>query len=321
MFGFISPRKLRAAGVVGMNRRNARFIGPNNRRRFYKRVDDKLQTKLLCEQHNIKVPRLLGVVRLQHQISELKDFLPPLQQFVIKPANGSGGKGILVITGRDGDRYLKASGKALTLTELEHHVSNILSGLYSLGGLPDVAFFEALVIADDSLKEFSFEGVPDIRVILYHGYPVMAMARLSTRRSDGKANLHQGAVGVGLDLATGHALNAVQFSRPLERHPDTGKALKDLKVPHWRELLVLASRGYEMSELGYLGVDLVLDQNLGPLVLELNARPGLSIQLANGAGLAPRLKAIERIHGPKRDPEQRVNAALQALSALPVRDV
>lgn len=48
--------------------------------------------------------------------------------------------------------------------------------------------------------------------------------------------------------------------------------------------------------LGYIGVDIVLDRDLGPLVLELNARPGLSIQLANKIGLLPRLQRIENFN-------------------------
>jgi hypothetical protein len=50
-----------------------------------------------------------------------------------------------------------------------------------------------------------------------------------------------------------------------------------------------------MTGLGYIGCDLVLDRKLGPLILELNARPGLAIQIANGAGLSLRLQAIEAL--------------------------
>ena len=38
-------------------------------------------------------------------------------------------------------------------------------------------------------------------------------------------------------------------------------------------------------QLGYVGVDIVLDANYGPMVLEANARPGLNIQIANNQGL------------------------------------
>lgn len=121
----------------------------------------------------------------------------------------------------------------------------------------------------------------------------MGMLRLSTAASDGKANLHQGAVGVGVDIASGKGLHAVQFDRQIEFHPDTGKKLTDIIVPHWESLLHTASSAYEMCEMGYLGTDMVLDQSKGPLLLELNARPGLAIQIANGKGILPRLKHVE----------------------------
>lgn len=54
-----------------------------------------------------------------------------------------------------------------------------------------------------------------------------------------------------------------------------------------------ASQSTELTGLGYVGVDMVLDKNLGPLILELNARPGLAIQIANFRGLEPRLQYVE----------------------------
>lgn len=136
----------------------------------------------------------------------------------------------------------------------------------------------------------------------------MAMMRCSTAASDGKANLHQGAVGVGIDIATGRAVRAVQFDQPVTHHPDTGKELATLQVPHWERLLTLASSAWEMTGLGYMGTDMVLDKEEGPMVLELNARPGLAIQIANGAGLLPRLHHIENLGSPRVYPsaEERV---------------
>lgn len=290
MFGLASPLHLRRKGVVGMNKRNFIYIAQSNPRHLYPRVDDKLKTKLLCAQHDIPVPRLMGVCRVQRHIKQLPDFLADESQFCIKPAKGSGGKGILVIAERQGNHFVKPSGVHVTEEEVARHVSNILSGLYSLGGKPDVALIEELVQFTSDFDSFSFEGVPDVRIIVYHGYPVMAMTRLSTHASDGKANLHQGAVGVGIDIATGRALKAVQYARPISEHPDTGRALNELVIPCWDEVLELAAKAFEMTELGYLGADIVLDRNRGPLLLELNARPGLAIQVANGQGLEPRVK-------------------------------
>lgn len=275
-----------------MNKRNVYYIAQHNPRHLYPTVDDKLQTKELCHSHDIAVPKLLGVCRIQQHTKDLIEFLKPYDQFVIKPAKGSGGKGILVVSGRDGDYFIKPSGVKVSHQELRRHVSNILSGLFSLGGKTDNALIEEMVQFTDDFNGFSYEGVPDIRVILFKGYPVMAMTRLSTHASDGKANLHQRAVGVGLSIKTGKAISAVQNNTPLKHHPDTGRVLTELIIPDWQQVLVLASRSYEVSGLGYLGVDIVLDRHRGPLLLELNARPGLAIQMANQAGLEPRLRWV-----------------------------
>ena len=288
------PTRLRDKGIVGMNRRNIRYIGRYNARRLYPLVDDKLKTKLLAQQYGITTPELIGTVTTQFGVKHMSDMLDGHQGFVVKPAKGSGGKGILVIEKVENGLFYKPSGTSLTMEDIERHVSNLLSGLYSLGGSPDVAVIETLINFDESLLEYTYEGVPDIRVIVFKGYPVMAMMRLSTAASDGKANLHQGAVGVGLNIATGAALRGVQFDRPCYSHPDTGHDLASLVVPQWETLLHLAAGCYEMTGLGYLGTDMVLDRKHGPMLLELNARPALAIQMTNGEGLRRRLDLIER---------------------------
>ncbi len=307
---FILPSRLRTKGVVGMNMRNLSFVAENNPRHLYSLVDDKLKTKKLAEEAGIAAPRLLGVVRVHKHVGQLAPFLKGQGGFVVKPAKGSGGKGILVITGRDGDRFVKSSGGVINENDLHRHVANTLSGLFSLGGNPDVAMLEEVVEFADVFDGFTYQGVPDIRIIVYKGYPVMSMARLSTAASDGKANLHQGAVGVGIDIGSGNALLAVQHSLPVQEHPDTGRKLSDLSIPGWLECLRLASRCYEMTGLGYLGVDLVLDARRGPLLLELNARPGLAIQMANGQGLLPRLALVNSLEKPHDSAEDRVEYSL-----------
>ncbi|ODC03388.1 alpha-L-glutamate ligase-like protein [Terasakiispira papahanaumokuakeensis] len=288
-------RPLRDKGVMGLNERNISYINRYNSRHLYPRVDDKLKTKLLAERYRINTPELLGVIRSHGEIKRLAEVQPAQGGFAIKPSKGSGGKGILVIQQHDGERYQKASGEWIDRSRVERHLSNLISGLYSLGGSPDVAIIERLINFDPAYSDFTFEGVPDIRVIVFKGYPVMAMMRLSTKSSDGKANLHQGAIGVGLDLASGKATRAVQHDRPVMEHPDTGQALSELIIPDWQHLLTLAASCYDMAGLGYLGADLVLDKDYGPQLLELNARPGLAIQLANGCGLKPRLALVESL--------------------------
>ncbi|MEY3002494.1 MAG: hypothetical protein RLZZ428_869 [Pseudomonadota bacterium] len=308
---FANPFKLRKMGVLGMNKRNIDYISQVNQRKNYPLVDNKLKTKVLAQNAGIAVPKLIATIENQSALPHLKDILEGLNAFVIKPAKGSGGKGILVIVAREGDIFLKPSGQRLSLSDVHRDISNILSGLYSLGGKADVAMIEQLVEFDPIFDHYSYEGVPDIRVIVYKGYPAMAMLRCSTKQSDGKANLHQGAVGVGIDMATGKALYAVQHNLPVTHHPDTGYGFSDLEIPHWEQILALAASCYEVTNLGYLGVDIVLDKNRGPLILELNARPGLSIQIANGIGAIHRYDLIDQ-QKEKRNVAQRVAFSMEA---------
>jgi alpha-L-glutamate ligase-like protein len=280
-------------GVLGMNARNAGYISRWNPRKFYPLVDDKLLTKSLAEGAGIGVPALYAVVRHNHEVKDLRAKLTGFADFVVKPAHGSGGNGILVVGDRSRDRLVKASGQEITFGDLEFHISNIISGMYSLGGHPDVAMIEYRVVFDPLFEEVAYRGVPDIRMLVYRGVPTMAMVRLPTRSSDGRANLHQGAVGAGIDLASGRTTSAVYRNRRVFEHPDTGKSLAGLTIPSWAKLLDLAARCYRLTGLGYLGVDIVLDANYGPLMLELNARPGISIQIANRAGLRHRLERVE----------------------------
>jgi len=312
--GWISPIVLRDKGILGMNRRNIDYISGYNDRRHFPNVDDKLKTKLIAKKAGVSVPELLMVVRTQREADSIASRLDGIQQFVFKPAHGSGGKGILIVLSRKGDLFVKSNGDTLTLQDLIRHLSDIISGLYSLGGRTDVAIMETLVNFDPIFKDLSYDGVPDIRLIVFRGYPVMGMLRLATKASDGKANLHQGAIGVGLDLAIGESVGAVQYDRPIATHPDSGASLTGISIPHWRTLLLLAARCYEASKLGYLGADLVLDKARGPLLLELNARPGLTIQVANESGLIPRLTKIEALESISTDPEHRVDYSIQHFS-------
>ena len=121
----------------------------------------------------------------------------------------------------------------------------------------------------------------------------MAMVRLPTRASDGKANLHRGAIGAGIDIRTGLTMTAVHNSRIVTNHPDTGNPVTGITVPFWDKMLHMASLASNITNLHYIGADFVLDQARGPVLLELNARPGLAIQMANRCGLKGRLDQID----------------------------
>jgi alpha-L-glutamate ligase-like protein len=308
----------RQNNVLGLNERNAEYIMRLNPRRLYPRVDDKALTKQLAIDAGMAVPELYGIISNQGETREFGALVAERDSFVVKPAQGSGGDGILVVTGRSQrkrDSFRLASGVLISLAEIEHHCSNIVSGQYSLSGNPDKALIEYCVKFDPVFSEVSYQGVPDIRVIVYRGYPAMAMVRLPTRASDGKANLHQGAVGAGVDMSLGETLTGVLDNNIVDEHPDTGALVSGLLIPQWDFILQSAARGYEVTELGYLGVDMVIDRDLGPLILEMNARPGLNIQIANCTGLASRIARIDKIYEPDATPEQRARIARREFPA------
>jgi alpha-L-glutamate ligase-like protein len=288
-------RKLRENGVLGMNFRNAGYIMAYNARSAFPLVDDKVQTKRLAEKFGIPIPELYYVVENHGSIAKLKGVLEPLGEFVVKPARGSGGSGIILIKGKTGDGFVTQSGKVMSKEDFNYHIASILSGIFSLEGGEDMAIIESLIHPDPVFKSVTYqEGVPDVRIIIYKGVPVMAMVRLPTEASDGKANLHRGAIGAGIDLGSGITLAAVHQSRIVQTHPDTGNSVNGIRLPHWDKLLMMASEAMEMTGLGYLGADFVLDRDRGPVLLELNARPGLAIQMANQSGLRIRLDKTDR---------------------------
>ncbi len=315
---FAAARRLRESGVLGLNERNAEFIMRLNPRRLYPRVDDKALTKELALAAGMAVPDLYGIIAHQGEVREFARIVGDRDSFVIKPARGSGGDGILVVTGRSQRKrnsYRLSSGVIISEGEIRHHISNIVGGQYSLSGNRDKALIEYCVHFDPIFADVSYQGVPDIRVVVYRGYPAMAMVRLPTRASDGKANLHQGAVGAGVDLGTGVTLGGVLDDHVVEEHPDTGALIAGLEIPRWEFILESSARGYEVTGLGYLGVDMVIDRDLGPLILEMNARPGLNIQIANSAGLADRIARIEQIHDADATPEERAAVARREFAA------
>lgn len=285
--------RLHKRGILSINQRNSDYVLRYNQRKLYPLVDDKLRTKRLAIQAGIAVPPLYELIETEHHIKKLESLLEPYADFVIKPARGSGGDGIIVISEKVFGRYRQINGKLLTTQELSYHLSCLLSGAYSLGGYPDYAIIEHRVIVDPVFAEVSYEGIPDIRIITLLGYPAMAMVRLPTRLSGGRANLHQGAIGVGVNIANGLTLGGVFHNDTIDYHPDTLQPIVNLQVPYWDKILEIAASCYELTGLGYLGVDIVLDKVHGPLMLELNARPGLNIQIANREGVLHRYRTIE----------------------------
>jgi alpha-L-glutamate ligase-like protein len=289
----ILKRKIARTDILGMNRRNQEYIFKHNPRNLFPHIaKDKM--KLSFHQLGIPTPDTYAIIQDKRDIGSAEKIMRTMQDFVIKPANGSGGGGILVIGRKEKNGTYTAKGKEYTLDDLKNHIILILDGQYS-SEWGDVAIIEERVKTDTTLASFYWGGVPDVRIIVFEGFPVMAMTRLPTKESGGLANIHKGAIGMGLSIADGTGIEPFWRGHGgiIERHPDTNARLTEMKINDWQRYLEMACLVQAASKLGYAGVDIV-PTTRGPVVLEVNKRPGLEIQNTNLAGLVKRLEFIEK---------------------------
>lgn len=284
--------RARREELVGINRRNVLLVYPHNARRDFPLADDKLLAKERFTAAGVPAPETLAVCDGLYAVPATLEALLEKEHFVVKPANGGGGQGILVLGERvEPGVWRKAGGATLTSLQLQRHMADILFGVYS-NALEDRVFIERRIVPHAFFQHLWADGLCDIRVITLHAQPVMSMIRVPTAESGGRANLHQGGLGIALELETGRSFRALHHGRPIDRHPESGTPLLGLQVPDWERVLEVARGAAGSVPLGYLGVDIVVDQQRGPLVLEINARPGLEIQNVHGSGLG---KALRRL--------------------------
>jgi alpha-L-glutamate ligase-like protein len=293
--------------LLGLNARTQLYSYTYNKNAGKSKAASKLSTKKALRKASVAVPKIYAKFKNARDVINFNwQSLP--DAFALKPSKGLGGEGIVVVKKRAlrlatlaqgkptkvkaTDAWITTQKKKVTIDDLKIHILDILEGAYSIGNVPDFAFIEEYVGRHKALRKYAYRGTPDIRVIVYNKVPVMAMLRLPTKESGGRANLHQGAIAVGVDMATGITTRAYWHGDYIRYKPDTKRKLHGVKIPHWTKVLETAVSAGEAAELGYYGADVVLHPEKGPMILELNYQPGLSIQLANATGLRRRLERV-----------------------------
>ena len=274
--------------LLGINSRNRNLVYKHNKKHLLRLAADKLASKKALKEHDIPVPETLLIIENQHQLNQFESALSKLNSFVIKPNNGSQGKGILVIKDHS-EEFISASGKSYKIEDLNKHIKDILIGHHSQSGDQDSAYLEPLIEQDHRLNRICDLGLSDIRVILGRGKIISAMLRMPTKHSSGKANLHQGAIGIAIDIETGRSLRAIYQGKSIDKHPDSQANLVDIQIPYWSQIKAMSIASFKAIPLGYLGVDVCLCQQQGPLILEVNGRAGLEIQNIQQQGFSNKL--------------------------------
>lgn len=288
MFPFLSNK-----GVLGLNARSLLYIKAFNPKKATALADSKLKTKAYLAARGIPVAKLYGRIETREQARNF-DFSQLPDECVLKPNQGFGGEGIIVLKGKDSQgRFLRNGKVPIDNKELQEHIEDILDGKFSLRGMFDTAFFEQILKPHDCFARFRPVGLPDIRVIVFNLVPVMAMVRIPTAESDGKANIHLGGIGIGIDMATGQTTYGAQYHNVIEELPH-GEQVAGHTIPYWDNILLVCSRIQHITNIGYIAVDITIDEQVGPTLLEVNARAGLMVQVANRA---PLQACLERVQG------------------------
>lgn len=303
---------MKFSSILGINSRTVDFSYKVNTARGKKTADSKIHTDRILTAACLPHPEIFRKFRAPRDIAAF-DWTSLPDKFALKPSRGMGGEGIIVVKKRlEPGCWLTTQRTKVTIEDLKLHSLDILEGAYSMGNVPDAAFIQEFVGRHEVFRKYAFRGTPDIRIIVFNKVPVMAMLRLPTRESGGRANLHQGAIGVGVDIATGITTKAIWHGKQIYLKPGTKRKLRGIKIPYWNTSLLTAAKVQEISGLGYCGVDIVLHPDKGPMVLELNAQPGLQIQMANMTGLKKRLERVEDLEVRDTDHGVKIAKALFA---------
>jgi len=293
---------MKRSDILGMNARNHLYQSRYNKGKAKKIARSKLLTKKLLKKAKLGVPKLYRIFRTEKAV-ENYDFSRLPESFVIKPSQGLGGEGIVVVEkgGTFAGEWVTVDEQTMTAADLRLHIKDILSGKYSMLGLPDRTFIEERIRIHPRFEPICHQGTPDIGVLVFNRVPVMAFLRLPTKESHGKANMFQGAIACGIDMATGVTTKAIKHTHEVKFFPGSRRRLRGVKIPRWDRVLQLAVEAAKVVGLGYCRVDVALQPNKtksGKLkskvvVWEVNSQPGLKIQLANEAGLRRRLERVE----------------------------
>src|SRR3990167_5585929 len=256
---------MKSSHILGLNSRNHLYLSRFNRRSGKRIADSKLLTKKFLKKLKLPHPRLIASFS---QVSDVNNFdWNSLEDnFVVKPAGGYAGEGIVLIRKRlwsrlddrgwkmedsgrkwkiEGGknktgqsifnhlpstptlhplssivhRYQLMDGSVTTLNDLKLHVLDILEGRFNRLNLQDTAIIEERVYKHPKFRRYAYKGTPDVRIIVFNKVPVMAALRLPTPESKGRANIHQGAIMVGIDLATGITTTASHWDRVIKTIP------------------------------------------------------------------------------------------------------
>ena len=242
--------------VIGLNKRNRDFIMRYNTPRDIAFAKSKLDTKKWLHEIRMPTPNTLAVIHTTRDARTFLDSASRPSGFVIKPNRGAMGNGVQVVSTPFGPDQPVTRLRA----QLYWQFCRILAGEFSGSHAVECALVEERVGSEAFALPICGFASADLRILCCNGRIVLAMLRLPTQESAGRSNLHQGGVGVGIDLESGAMLHAIHKHKVIKNHPDTGVRLTGNRVPNWlNQVLPLSTEMATKCPIKYCGLDLMID--------------------------------------------------------------
>lgn len=195
---------------------------------------------------------------------------------ILKPLDGGGGSGIIVITSDEGELF--CNGVRTSADQLVRMIERL--DRYLIQEKIEQAGYAQRIYprTTNTIRVLTMWDTDDDEPFL-----AMASHRFGSAKSFPVDNFDQGGFCAAVDLATGELSKAVTYptNRKLEwreDHPDTGERIAGAHIPNWpaahRQLLNIA-RAFPYWR--YVGWDIVLDQNGTLKIIEGNHRSGVQL--------------------------------------------
>lgn len=271
-------------------RQQARYISPAVNGTYADVLENKVAYHLSTEPYVDCVPTFYGVIQggefvpgpageIEGGVSSILDAEGDV---IIKPVTGTHGRGVYRLSREPG---------GYTINGDRVSEEGLADFLRRLDGFLAVEFVENHGYADAICPT----AVNTIRVIAIRGPDshefsvVSAVHRFGSSTTGPTDNWSGGGFAAPIDVETGEFGHLIGYTpetglRRLERHPDTGTRVNGEYVPQWERIKATVLDVAELHrEEPYVGWDVVLTDD-GPVVLEGNCAPGITVQQL-GSGL------------------------------------
>lgn len=244
------------------------FVEPLEYRMLF---NDKYLCVLVCEALGIRVPRTRGTVDPAHDYrSAIASWLAqsPAGRLIVKPLWGEMGRDIVMAEPGDDGPVVRTPLGTVPLARF---------------ALREKSIVQDVLAQDPRVAAFSPSSVNTFRVVtMMTPRDEVLIVNASFRTGVGGAwvdNWSAGGVSVGVDCPKG-TLKAFAYDKKSNRyaaHPTSGIVFEGFPVPEWEGIKATAAA--IQSALPFyrlMGLDLALDRDGAPVLIEINGAPDLA---------------------------------------------